>query len=99
MVIWAKPARTNLREIHDVITLDSPYQAKKVVQEIREKADTLNFLPKQGKRVYEVKDENIREVPIYSYRIIYEIKEKTIVILLVAHKRQDLKAKDINLVK
>jgi len=59
----------------------------------------LDFLPKQGKRVAEVKDENIREVPIYSYRIIYEIKEKTVVVLPVAHKRQDLKAKDINLVK
>ena len=36
MVIWADPAKADLRAIHDFIALDSKYYAKKVVQDIME---------------------------------------------------------------
>lgn len=60
MVIWSQPARTDLRSIYDFIANDSTYYAKKVVQDIREKTDVLNDLPKIGKKVPEVNDEAIR---------------------------------------
>lgn len=50
MVIWTKPARADLKHIHDFIAEDSKYYAKKVAQEIREKIDILNKLPNLGKR-------------------------------------------------
>jgi plasmid stabilization system protein ParE len=34
MVIWADPAKADLRAIHDIIASDSKYYAKKVVQDI-----------------------------------------------------------------
>jgi toxin ParE1/3/4 len=34
MVIWANPAKSDLRAIHDFIASDSKYYAKKVVQDI-----------------------------------------------------------------
>ena len=34
MVIWAVPAKSDLRAIHDFIAFDSKYYAKKVVQDI-----------------------------------------------------------------
>jgi len=34
MVIWADPAKSDLRSIHDFIASDSKYYAKKVVQDI-----------------------------------------------------------------
>ena len=34
MVIWADPAKSDLRAIHDFIASDSKYYAKKVVQDI-----------------------------------------------------------------
>lgn len=95
MVIWSEPARTDLRSIHDFIAHDSQHYAKKVTQDIREKTDVLDGLPKVGKKVPELNDENVRELSLYSYRIIYEIKDQGVFVLAVVHKRRDLKPGDI----
>ena len=95
MVIWSDPAKADLRAIHDFIALDSPYYAKKVVQEIREKTDILNDLPKMGKKVPEVNDEVIRELSLYSYRIIYEVRPEQAEVLAIIHKRLGFKAEDL----
>jgi len=95
VVIWSKPAKTDLRSIHDFIAHDSRYYAKKVVQDIRERTDILENLPRAGKEVTELSDENIREIPLYSYRIIYEIKNQAIFVLAVLHKRRNLIADEI----
>jgi plasmid stabilization system protein ParE len=96
VVIWSRPARADLRSIHDFIAHDSRFYAKKVVQDIREKTDILKQLPKTGKKVPELNKDEIRELPLYSYRIIYEIKEQGIFVLAVVHKRRDLKAENID---
>lgn len=95
MVIWSEPAKADLRSIHDFIAHDSSHYAKKVTQDIREKADILDQLPKLGKTVPEVNDENIRELSLYSYRIIYEIKNQGVFVMAVVHKRKDFKVGDI----
>ena len=68
MVIWSELAKEDLRAIHDFIAKDSPFYAKKVAQDVQEKTDTLNDLPKIGKKVVELNDEAIRELSLYSYR-------------------------------
>ncbi|MCU7920631.1 MAG: type II toxin-antitoxin system RelE/ParE family toxin [Candidatus Thiodiazotropha sp. (ex Epidulcina cf. delphinae)] len=95
MVTWSQPAKADLRAIHDFIAHDSPHYAKKVVQDIREKTDILERLPKTGKKVAELNDEQVRELALYSYRILYKLKDKGIFVLAVVHKRRDLKADDI----
>lgn len=90
MVIWSEPAKTNLRSIHDFIAHDSRHYAKKVTQDIREKTDILDELPKVGKKAPELNNEAIRELSLYSYRIIYEIKEPDLFVLAVIHKRREL---------
>jgi toxin ParE1/3/4 len=42
-----------------------------------------------GRIVPEVEDPNIRELIIYSYRLIYEISQKRIEILTIIHGKQD----------
>ena len=42
-----------------------------------------------------IKDDNIRELHLYSYRILYEIKPPNIEVLAVVHKRRDFKAEEI----
>ena len=95
MVIWSEPAKADLRSIHDFIAFDSRHYAKKVAQDIQEKIDVLDGLPKVGKKMPELNDENVRELSLYSYRIIYEIKNQSIFVLAVVHKRRDLEAGDI----
>ena len=60
MVIWSEPAVADLRAIHDYIAHDSRHYAKKVTQEIRDKADTLNELPNYGSKV-PLDDEQVPE--------------------------------------
>ncbi|MBT4860242.1 MAG: type II toxin-antitoxin system RelE/ParE family toxin [Chloroflexi bacterium] len=96
MVIWSKPARDDLRSIHDFIAQESRHYAKKVTQDIREKTEILERLPKIGKKVSELNDESIRELSLYSYRIIYEINNLEIFVLGVIHKRRDLEKSDID---
>ena len=43
-----------------------------------------------GKVVPELGNDTIRELSLYSYRILYEIREPDVVVLAVIHKRRDL---------
>ena len=88
-----------MQSIHDFIAHDSRYYAKKVIQDIRDKADILDELPRIGKKVPEINDGSIRELSLYSYRIIYEIRTQGIYMLAVIHKRRDLNPRDIKRLK
>lgn len=96
MVIWTTPAKADLKDVYNYIAKDSRFYAKKVVQEVREKAEQADQHPMTGKIVPEVGDEAIREFHLYSYRIIYEIKNTdNKEVLAVVHKRQDFKAEGL----
>ena len=96
MVIWSDQAKTDLKAIHEFIARDSVHYAKKVTYQLVEKTDALMELPRLGRVVPELDDENVRELPLYSYRIIYEIKPDDIVVLTVIHKRRDLTPEEID---
>ncbi|MBY0475043.1 MAG: type II toxin-antitoxin system RelE/ParE family toxin [Nitrosomonas sp.] len=96
MVVWTESAKADLRAIHDFIAHDSCYYAKKVTQDIREKMDGLDEFQKMGRIVPEINDDLVRELSLYSYRIIYEIKDQTIFILAVVHQRRNLKGDDVS---
>jgi plasmid stabilization system protein ParE len=89
VVIWSDPAKADLRSIHDFIAHDSTHYAKKVTQDIVARTDGLNELPRRGKVVPELGNEAIRELSLYSYRILYEIKAPDVIVLAVIHKRRD----------
>ena len=89
MVKWSRPARMDLKQIHDYIAEGSRYYAKKVVQTIVEKTEELMVFPEIGRIVPELDDPNIRELFVYSYRLIYEITPNGIEILAVIHGRRD----------
>jgi len=93
MVKWTNLAKRDLKKIHDYIAEDSKFYAKQVTQDIIVKTDKLNDFPEIGRVVPDLQDSNIREMIIYSYRLIYEIKSGNIEILAVIHgKRNFFKA-------
>lgn len=73
----------------------SPLYAKRVSDALVRKTFLLNELPYMGRVVPELNEENVREVSLYSYRILYDIKTNRIEILAVIHKRRDLQAGEI----
>lgn len=93
MVEWSEPAKKDLRQIHDYIAEDSRFYAKKVINEIVEKSESLNDFPQIGRVVPEIEDPNIRELFIYSYRLIYETLPENLTILAIVHSKRDFNKK------
>jgi len=96
MVNWSIPAKTDLKHIHDYIAQDSRYYAKKVADEILDKSLELLEFPQMGRKVPEVDELSIREVFVYSYRLIYEVEGKDVNVLAVIHGKMDLTAIDLS---
>jgi toxin ParE1/3/4 len=88
VVIWSKPARDDLKAIFDYIKKDSRYYAEKVINDFIEKSESLKQFPVRGRIVPEIKEDNIREIFVYSYRMIYEISDDKIYILTIVHFSQ-----------
>jgi toxin ParE1/3/4 len=89
MVKWTAPAKRDLRKIHEYIAEDSKYYAKRVTDDIIAKTEKLNDFPEIGRMVAELQETNIRELIIYSYRLLYEIKPQKIEILAIIHGKRD----------
>ncbi len=95
VIVWSLPARDDLKSIHDYIARDSKRYASRVVQDIRDKTKVLPDFPQLGKVVAEIGEENLREISLYSYRILYEVMPDAIYIHGVTHMRRNFKADDL----
>ena len=96
MVRWSAHAKAQLRHIHDYIAQDSPLYAKRVNEELIRKTIALDELPRQGSKVPELNEDAVRELALYSYRVMYEIKPGGLIeVLAVIHKRQRLEPEAI----
>lgn len=89
MVKWTTPAKHDLKQIHDYIARDSKFYAKKVSLAIVEKSEKLTAFPEIGRIVPEIGEPTIREIFIYSYRLIYEILPDKIAILVLIHGKRN----------
>jgi toxin ParE1/3/4 len=76
VVKWTTPAKLDLKDIHDYILRDSNFYAKKVSQDVVDKSEKLKHFPEIGRIVPEIDNPNIRELFIYSYRLIYRSASK-----------------------
>jgi plasmid stabilization system protein ParE len=69
-VDWSRRALHDLESIAEYIAEDSPTYAGIVVKKVVSQTKLLAKFPQIGRKVPEFDDENIRELLIYSYRII-----------------------------
>ncbi len=96
MVKWTRHAKRQLRHIYDYIAQDSPMYARRVSEALVKKTIGLDELPRKGRKVPELNEDAVRELTLYSYRILYEIKpDDFIVVLAVIHKRQHVEPEEI----
>lgn len=89
MVKWSDSASRNLKEIHDYIAQDSVYYAKDVVSEIVEQSEVLDKFPQMGRVVPEMNDLAIREVFIFSYRLIYRVTDGGVEVIALVHAKMN----------
>ena len=90
---WSPEAYKDIEMIVNYISRDSENYAKSVVKSVLEKTKDLKLFPKSGRIVPELDNENVREVFVFQYRIIYEIKKQTdILILAIIHGRREFRS-------
>jgi len=94
-VRWSPEASEDLEAIAEYIARNSGYYARAVVSEMLLASRSIGEFPLIGRTVPEIGDENIRERFIYSYRLIYWIEPKRILIVAVIHGRDYLKTSQI----
>ena len=89
-VAWARTAVVDLRNLERYIAADSAFYARRFVVRILEATRQLEAFPRSGRKVPEADQDDIRELIIQGYRIIYRLFPESVQILTVVHGSQDL---------
>ncbi len=87
-VIWSPGAVEDVESIADFISRDSAAYAGAVVEKILYTAKSLTDMLYTGRIVTEFNNVQIREKFVYSYRLIYQLKPKQILIIAVIHGKR-----------
>ena len=90
-VTWSPEALEDLESIAEYIERDSLFYAQSVVSKILEASRNIKEFPLIGRVIPELGDENIRERFIYSYRLVYQMRQQNILIVAVIHGKRLLK--------
>jgi toxin ParE1/3/4 len=80
---WTDRARRDLVAIGRYIARDNPAAARRWVERLRTRAQQAATMPMAGRVVPELQRDDIREVFLRTYRIVYRIREDAIDVLTV----------------
>ncbi len=89
-VHWAATAEGHLDAIYAFIAQDSPTYALRTVDNITKRSQQIAAFPLSGRRVPEYDMDQIREVIVGHYRLIYHIKSDQIDIIAVIHGAMEI---------
>jgi toxin ParE1/3/4 len=74
-VEWSPEALEDLEFVAEYIARDSKFYARAVVSKILDVSRNIKDFPLIGRMVPETGDERIRERFIYSYRLVYRLRD------------------------
>ncbi len=94
-VQWTTTAQKHLDAIYDYIAQDSEIYALRVVDRITTKSEQIAEFPLSGRRVPEYDTDEVREVFITPYRLIYYIGPEKLDILAVIHSAREIAGKPL----
>ena len=87
-LFWTETAKQDLLSIGKYIAIDNPAAAKRWVQRLRERARNALDAPLAGRLVPELSREDIRELIVGNYRIVYQVFADRLVVLTVFEGHQ-----------
>jgi toxin ParE1/3/4 len=89
-VRWSRRAVQDLVELADYIARDDAASARSWVERLRERATLAAAAPRMGRRVPELGGDDVRETYLRTYRLVYRVDGKGIVVLTVVEGRRRL---------
>ena len=89
---WSERAEADLVAIGDFISRDDPVAAYRWVRRLIATARAAARIPLGGRRVPELQRDDVREVFVKRYRIVYRVTDRQCIVLTVfeGHKLLDL---------
>jgi len=84
-IVWTPLAISDLKNIHDYISTESPVYANRMIEKFIERVGLLYSFPESGRIVPEFGQKSIRELIEGNYRIVYKIHPDHIGIARVHH--------------
>ena len=94
--IWSPLALERLQDIVDYVKVESPVSAAELVQQVFTAVKRLEAFPESGRRLPEYPRSKYRELIVSTYRVIYVVHAKTVIVLTVRHQRRELTRKDLS---
>ena len=91
-VDWALSAQAALDEVISYISRDSPEAATRVLEQALETGASLATFAERGRIVPEWNEPTIREVFVFRYRLMYEVRDDRVVIVAFLHGARDFTA-------
>jgi plasmid stabilization system protein ParE len=87
--VWTDFALRDLERIDDYISQDKPLAAARWIQKLLATGDSVGSRPKAGRVVPEMQRDDVREILLRHYRIVYLVRESRVDILTVfeSHKQ------------
>ena len=95
-VVWTERALGHLDAISDYIARDSPRLAQLFVRRVFDATTLLADFPRSGRRVPEFNRDDLREILIQSYRIIYRVTGGSVEVIAVRHAARRLPIAEID---
>lgn len=92
---WTDRARRDLLAIGRYIARDNLSTARRWVERLRERARQAAATPLAGRVVPELQRDDIREVFLRNYRIVYRVRENAIDVLTVFEGHRLFKAENL----
>lgn len=94
-IVWSPLSYERLENIYEFISDKDPVAAKNLINRIFERIESLTGYPERGRKVPEINRNEIREVFVSEYRIIYKIEPNKILILTIRNFKQLLPKTDL----
>lgn len=88
-VVWTEGARRGLEDVLAYIAEDSPTAAQRFLDVVLETGRSLSSLAERGRVVPELQRDDIREILVYQYRLIYAVTESEVHVVAFIHGARD----------
>lgn len=88
LLVWTARALADLEAIGDYIARDNPEAAERWVTRLLTTAEKGAAMPLAGRRVPEIARDDVREVFLRQYRIVYRVSSDRIEVLTVVESHR-----------
>jgi addiction module RelE/StbE family toxin len=85
---WTPQAADDLRNIRTFIERDSPRYGRLVAERLFEATSRIELFPQSGRVVPELGREDVRELVVGDYRIVYRLERDAAILLTVFRSSQ-----------